>query len=248
MAASHFTTTEKFESKIKKLASDYELVLRGINEVQKFHVTGGVPTSGQWRFNFDGELTGNLLDFNEDIAQIENEFAAMAKIGNGDVRLWGGPLPGTDIFVEFRGNQGSKDVPLMTITDDTLNNGASMNCSLVTAGEATDSVHIARRLEDAYQEILGALVQRGLTVVQVSTWARGEEFQLDIATYWYCKDSGWGGKDPDTEDWTKVFDRREELKTIPILDNSGSELAKGEGPVGSHMNLLAINENLGYEY
>jgi len=107
-----------------------------------------------------------------------------------------------------------------------------------------DEVILTRRLEDAYNEILSALAARGLSVVQISTWARGEEFQLDIATFWYAKDSGWGGKLEDEIDWTKVFDRRAELKTVAVIDNDGTLLSQGSG-IGIGIDLEEVNDNLG---
>jgi len=107
---------------------------------------------------------------------------------------------------------------------------------------AVDSIIALRRLDESYNEILGALMARGLTVAQIDLWDRGEEFQLDIATFWYCKDSGWGGKNVDEEDWTTVFDRRKELKKIPITANS----VLIESPaVAVGMDLLSVNRNLG---
>jgi len=102
-----------------------------------------------------------------------------------------------------------------------------------------------RRLENSYDEIEGALLSRGLSVVQISTWARGEEYQLDIAMYFYCKDSGWGGRLEEETDWTTVFDRRKELVKLPIISNDGVVLSKSAGAVASGMDLEAINDNLG---
>lgn len=110
--------------------------------------------------------------------------------------------------------------------------------------ESEDSTVAARRLQEAYDVIRSVLLSRGLTLVQISTWQRGEEFQLDIATFWYCKDSGWGGKIIDEVDWTTVFNRLEELKTVSVMDSDGVLLLKS-GVVAVGMNLLDINANLG---
>ena len=109
-----------------------------------------------------------------------------------------------------------------------------------------DTNVLQRRLVNAYNIIFGVLVSRGLTEIQISTWIRGEEFQLDIATYWYAKDSGWGGKSYDEKDWTKVFNREKELSIIAVISNEGLVLVKGFGTVTSGLNLLEINEALGY--
>lgn len=112
----------------------------------------------------------------------------------------------------------------------------------------SDKVMTYMRLEAAYQAIEGALIPRGLTRVQISTWSRGEEFQLDIATYWYCKDSGWGGKMEGEVDWTTVFNRIKELEKISIVDNDGILLLNGTGPVALVMDLLDINNKLNISY
>lgn len=108
-----------------------------------------------------------------------------------------------------------------------------------------DNTRIEARLRDAYNEIVGILTVRGLNMIQISTWARGEEFQLDIATFWFCKDSAWGARILDEKDWTKPFDRREELKTIPIISNDGTLLARATGAVAEGLDLLEVNKNLG---
>ncbi len=111
---------------------------------------------------------------------------------------------------------------------------------------AEETVIYTRRLENAYNIILGALRSRGLSVANVNLWARGEEFQLDIATYWYGRDAGWGSKGDDEKDWVKVFDREEELATVSILDTSGNVLSKGGGIAAEGINLLDANAALGH--
>jgi len=109
-----------------------------------------------------------------------------------------------------------------------------------------DETIAKRRLQQAYYEIESRLMARGLTDVQISTWKRGEEYQLDIATYWYAKASGWGGKLRDEVDWTKVFDRREELDDVAVVSNDEDLLLKSES-VAVGMDLMTINKELGYD-
>ena len=110
---------------------------------------------------------------------------------------------------------------------------------------AAEIVIYTRRLENAYDIILGALRARGLSAANVDLWQRGEEYQLDIATYWYGRDAGWGSKADDEKDWLKVFDREEELATIIILDTSGNVLLKGRKIAAEGINLLDANAALG---
>jgi hypothetical protein len=108
-----------------------------------------------------------------------------------------------------------------------------------------DVERMRQRLEFAYNIIEAALMERGLTQIQVSTWKRGEEYQLDIATFWYAKDCGWGGKLIEDKDWTKVFNREGELSTAAIVTNDGVLLSKTKGPVAKVIDLKQVNENLG---
>lgn len=98
--------------------------------------------------------------------------------------------------------------------------GAQHN--LVLTG--VDSTIALRRLENAYEIVIGALVNRGLTKAEADTWRRGEEFQLDIATYWYGCDSGWLRMQRDERDWLKVFNREAELATVVLLKADFTQL------------------------
>ena len=99
--------------------------------------------------------------------------------------------------------------------------GADHNLTL----NAVDQAIAARRLLDAYKIVVGRLVERGLTKAEADTWNRGEEFQLDIATYWYGADSGWKRMQRDERDWLNVFDREAELETVPLLKADYTALA-----------------------
>ncbi len=105
---------------------------------------------------------------------------------------------------------------------------------------------ITRRLNSAYDIILSALLVRGLTAAQVDLWARGEEYQLDLATYWYGRDAAWGTKSGDEKDWVKHFDRTEELKTVAVVDTSGNLLLGTGVAIAEGINLLDANKALGY--
>jgi hypothetical protein len=111
-----------------------------------------------------------------------------------------------------------------------------------------DKTMLYFRLEAAYAIIQSALITRGLTDVQISTWNRGEEFQLDIATYWYAKDSGWGAKTFEEKDWTTVFNRVKELEAVAVISNDGDVLLGSKGPVADVVNLLDINYDLGISH
>lgn len=103
---------------------------------------------------------------------------------------------------------------------------------------------MTKHLQQSYNTIREKLVARGLTFVQVSTWTRGEEYQLDIATYWYARGSGWGGKLEEEKDWVSVFNRVKELDEIAIVNNDGNILLNSKQAVAVHMDLVSINSNL----
>jgi hypothetical protein len=101
-------------------------------------------------------------------------------------------------------------------------------------------------LNTAYQDIVGVLTARGLSAVEISSWARGEEFQLDIATYWYGRVSGWSTTNEGDRDWLTVFDRRQELNNIAIIDNSGEVLVGSKSGFAVGMNLLDAERDIGH--
>ncbi len=100
-------------------------------------------------------------------------------------------------------------------------------CLKVTAGALASTtwpaIVTASNLS-AYQEIVGALTERGYTLTQIATWDRGGEFETDIGLFWcLTKGAGLHGNDP-----TFIFklDRRAELKDVPVL-LAGLEAAPG---------------------
>ena len=243
MSTVHYTTTEIFEKKIKKLAADHNLELAA-NEQQILEITG-TPTGGTFTLTLNDEETGTIA-YNASAADIVTALVALASVTAGDISAIGGSLPGATVTITFKANLGSQDVVVMEIDTSLLTGGSSPSGTVSEEVKGYgDNIIAARRLDEAYNAIESALIPRGLTRVQVSTWARGEEFQLDIATYWYCKDSGWGGKMVDEKDWTTVFDRRKELMDISVIDNDGTLLLDSKSKVALVMDLSAINKNLG---
>ncbi len=243
MSIVHYTTTEKLVTKIQKLAADNNLLLDKDNEVQTLTVTG-TPTGGTFTLGFGTEETGNIA-YNASADTVVTALKALDGVGASDISGSGGAFPGTAVVITFGGDLAAQNMEDITLEDNSMTGGSTptLTVSETTRGYG-DEVLATRRLEQAYDDIQGVLMSRGLTAVQVSTWQRGEEFQLDIATFWYAKDCGWGGKIVDEVDWTRVFDRREELKTVAILDNTGTLLVKS-GVVASGLNLIDINANLG---
>jgi hypothetical protein len=238
MATSHFTTTDKFEAKLRKLAADHNTTLKDTE--RQILSSSGTVSGGTYKLGYGGDWTGNLA-FNATAGAIQTALEGI--FAAGDIFASGGPLPGAAVNIRWGGTQQHKDIGLLEIDIDSLTGGGEYEIADDVKGRGAA---ILRRLESAYDIIQGVLMKRGLTDVQISTWQRGEEFQLDIATYWYGRDSGWAGKADEERDWLLVFNREKELTDVPIVDNTGVLLESGKGVVAEGINLINENEKLGY--
>ncbi len=78
------------------------------NEVQRLDLTGQ-PTGGTFTLTYDGQTTA-ALPFNALPFQVEQALEALPNINPGDVKVTGGPLPVSPIFIEFTGALGQQDV------------------------------------------------------------------------------------------------------------------------------------------
>jgi len=237
MATSHFTTTEKFEAKLRKLAADHNTVLKD-TERQIVSAIGTV-SGGTYKLGYGGDWTA-VIQYNDGAALVQQKLEVVFAVG--DVFCAGGALPGTPVNIRWGGTQQHKDIGQLEIDIDSLTGGGEYEVSDDVKGRGAA---ILRRLESAYDIIHGVLLRRGLTTVQISTWQRGEEFQLDIATYWYGRDAGWAGKADEERDWLLVFNREKELNDIPIVDNTGALLDSGKGIVAEGINLIDENAKRG---
>lgn len=96
-----------------------------------------------------------------------------------------------------------------------------------------DSAHWLTIVEQAngsaYQDILGALLQRGLSLTQIDTWHRGIEFQRDLGLFWaLVRGAGLHGFD---DTYIKPLDRRKELETVALIDAVGAPLVPPDPPL-----------------
>ncbi|NOX53544.1 MAG: hypothetical protein GXP27_03735 [Planctomycetes bacterium] len=105
------------------------------NEVQQIDLVGD-PTGGTFTLTFDGETTA-ALPYDALPFQVEAALEALSNIQPGDVRVTGGPMPGSPIFVEFTGNLGRQDVAELVPTS-ALTGGVfpEARVSTVTEGNA----------------------------------------------------------------------------------------------------------------
>lgn len=109
----------------------------GTDEVQTVTITGS-PTGGTFTLTFRGVTTAGIA-YNATATTVEDALEAIAGIGNGDVRVTGGALPGTPVIVTFINDLGHQDVPLMTASGASLTGGTTPAVGVVqtTAGSAT---------------------------------------------------------------------------------------------------------------
>jgi len=71
-------------------------------------------------------------------------------------------------------------------------------------------------VEDAYQEILTVLTERGYTATQIANWGRGAEFNRKIGVCLSLTDDGIN-HEIDEARLDRVCNCREELKTVSVL-------------------------------
>lgn len=109
----------------------------GTDEVQTITITGS-PGGGTFTLTFRGATTAGIA-YNADAGTVETALEALSTIGNGDVRVTGGALPGTPAVVTFVNDLGHQDVPLMTASGASLTGGTTpaIAVTLTTAGSAT---------------------------------------------------------------------------------------------------------------
>lgn len=93
---------------------------------------------------------------------------------------------------------------------------------------------VPRANKAAYDEIVGALLNRGFSLAAITSWSRAAEFQESIGLYW-CGVYGAAHFQEDEGELFTEWDRREELKTVPIVVDGvlQTPTASETGPVGS---------------
>lgn len=108
----------------------------GTNEVQTVTITG-TPTGGSITLTFRGQVSGAIA-YNATADAVETALEALSSIGNGNVRVTGGPGPGTAWVVTFINTDGHDNVPIMTAVSS-LTGGTTPAVAVVetTPGSST---------------------------------------------------------------------------------------------------------------
>jgi hypothetical protein len=117
----------------------------GTNEVQAITITG-TPTGGTFTLTKDGQTTTNLA-YNADRNAVEDALEALSTIGAGNVRVTGGPAPGTPFAVTFVNDLGRRDTSVMTAAHAfTGGTSPAIAVTTTTPGDNTDAQRlIAKR-------------------------------------------------------------------------------------------------------
>ena len=88
-------------------------------------VNNVAPTAGTFTLTFGANTTAAIA-FNATAATVRTRLEALANLNPGDINVWGGPLPGNVVAVEFVGaGLTFTDQAQMTTTDTGINNGAT---------------------------------------------------------------------------------------------------------------------------
>lgn len=104
----------------------------------------------------------------------------------------------------------------MFITDTDLKARLASLLSIAPTTLATKwDVIVRDSNRSAYNEIVGVLLGRGFTLSQITSWARGAEFETDIGLFW-CAIKG-GGLEGYDDKFINRLDRRKELKEVDVV-------------------------------
>jgi hypothetical protein len=92
----------------------------GTNERQTLALTGS-PTAGTFTLSFGGQTTQPIA-YNATAAAVQTALEALSTIETGGITATGGPLPGSNVVIEFRSNGlQSANQPLLTASTTGLN-------------------------------------------------------------------------------------------------------------------------------
>lgn len=138
----------------------------GTDEVQTVTITG-TPTGGTFTLTFRGATT-SAIAYNATADTVETALEALSTIGNGDVRVTGGPGPGTPYVVTFVNDLGHQNVSAMTASGASLTGGTTpaVGVAQTTAGS---SVGFNPRI------LIGSWNKPGVIVIEVDNGGSGAD-------------------------------------------------------------------------
>lgn len=102
----------------------------GTNELQSITITGS-PTGGTLTISYAGQTTGDIA-YNAQASAVQTALEALSNVGDGNVKVTGGPLPIQPILIEFIGALGAGNRAEVTTTNS-FTGGSSPNTTVATA-------------------------------------------------------------------------------------------------------------------
>lgn len=133
----------------------------GTNEISKLTITGG-PTGGTFTMSYAAQTTA-AIPYNASPAEVQSALEALSTIGAGNVRCYGGDLPGGSIYIEWVGDLGATNITPPTTTDSLT--GGSSPATVVATSQA------------------GAAGSAGTFVAYSATGTNGSQVPMGILMY-----------------------------------------------------------------
>jgi hypothetical protein len=138
----------------------------GTNEVQTVTITG-TPAGGTFTLTFRGATTTGIA-YNADAAAVETALEALSTIGDGDVRVTGGPGPGTPYVITFINDLGHQNVSNVTASGASLTGGTTPAIAVANT-TAGSSVGFNPRI------LIGSWDKPGTIVIYVNNGGSGAD-------------------------------------------------------------------------
>lgn len=168
-----------------------------VNEVHRVTVDA---TSGNWKYRFNGEETGNLA-FNISASALTTALEALATIGAGNVQITGGPgnSGGTNPYdITFIGDlAGTNVVPSIVTNVSLAGGGATVTVSTIQAGVAAVGATLTPLLPEPFHQ---AVVEYAAYLgFRRSNNLEDAGAALAAFAGWIERMKGRGSRDSDTE-------------------------------------------------
>jgi len=111
-------------------------VVSRVNEVQTLSIILGLPSSGNFKISFQGEVT-QYLPWNVSAADLQEALVNLEGNENNDFLVSGGPFP-VAFTVEFKGQYRGDDVPLIVVVENNLDAGTINVAQTVQGSKITE--------------------------------------------------------------------------------------------------------------
>lgn len=102
-------------------------------------VSADTPVSGSYKVVFDGQTTA-AINWNDDQATVLGKIAALSNVGVGNVEFVTFTTT-VSIHLRFIGSLGGTDLPLITITENTVKKAGNIAVSINTAVQVEGGIY-----------------------------------------------------------------------------------------------------------